>query len=142
MRILIIDRQSKTCQSRRTELNTWYQTSLVREAANACEALHLLEKFQPDMILVDVRVPDCNGLEAIHQIKAEYQSFLVIVLSLNPYLKAKSLSAGADAFVIKNDLPEILWEALSARQCARELTAGHRVRIQNEKEAYTVGRTV
>lgn len=137
MRILIIDRQSRACQSRKAEFNTWYQTSVVRQAANACEALHLLEEFEPDMILVDVRVPDSRGLKAIHLIKAEYQSFLVIVLSLDPYLKTKALSAGADAFVIKNDVPETLWDALTERLCDLELKAGHLVRIQNEKDAYT-----
>jgi two-component system, NarL family, response regulator YdfI len=129
MRILIIDRLSKACQSRKTELDTWYQTSVVREAANACEALHLLEEFQPDIILVDVRMPDSEGLKAIHLIKARFKAFQVLVLSLDPNLKAKALSMGADAFIGKNDPPETLWEAFTERLCDLELKAGHLVRI-------------
>ncbi len=136
MRILIIDRLSKACQSRKAELNTWYQTSVVREAANACEALHLLEEFEPDMILVDVRMPDSHGLKAIHLIKARFPSFQVLVLSLDPILKAKAFSAGADAFVSKNDPPETLWEAITERLCDLELKPGHLVRIQNGKDTY------
>ena len=136
MRILIIDRLSKACQSRKAELNTWYQTRVVREAANACEALHLLEEFQPDIILVDVRMPESHGLKSIRLIKARFPSFQVLVLSLDPILKAKALSAGADAFVSKNDPPETLWEAFTERLCDMELKAGHLVRIQNRKDAY------
>jgi YesN/AraC family two-component response regulator len=56
MRILIIDRISKACQGRKAELVTWYKTNVVHEASNACEALHLLKEFQPDIFLVDVRM--------------------------------------------------------------------------------------
>lgn len=136
MRILIIDRLSKACQSRKAQLNTWYQTSVVREAANACEALHLLEEFQPDIILVDVRVADNHGLKAIHLIKVKFKAFQVLVLSLDPNLKAKALSAGADAFVSKNDPPETLWEAFAEGLCDMELKSGHLVVIQNGKDAY------
>jgi DNA-binding NarL/FixJ family response regulator len=135
MRILIIDRQSRACQSRKAEFNTWYQTSVVRQAANACEALHLLEEFEPDMILVDVRMPDSRGLKAIHLIKAKYKAFQVFVLSLDPNLKEKALSAGADAFVSKNDPPETLWEAFTERLCDLEPKAGHLVRIQNGQDS-------
>jgi DNA-binding NarL/FixJ family response regulator len=129
MRILIIDRLSKACQGRKARLNTWFQSSLVREAANACEALHLMEELQPDIILVDVRLPDSCGLKAIQLIKTKYKAFQVLVLSLDPNLKEKALSAGADAFVSKNDPPGTLWEALTERLCDLDLKAGHLVRI-------------
>ena len=138
MRILMIDRLSKACQSRKAELNTWYQTSVVREAANACEALHLLEEFEPDMILVDLRIPDSHGLKAIQLIKAKIPSFQVLVLSLDPNLKAKALSAGADAFVSKNDPPETLWDAITGGLCGLELKHGHLFQIQNGKDALAI----
>jgi DNA-binding NarL/FixJ family response regulator len=130
MRILIIDRQSKACQSRKAGLNSWYQTSMVRKAANSCEALHLLEEFQPEFFLADVRMPDKHGLQAIQLIKARIPSLQVLVLSLDPNLKANALSAGADAFVSKNDPPEMLWDAITAGLCSLELKAGHLVQIQ------------
>jgi DNA-binding NarL/FixJ family response regulator len=106
----------------------------LHEAANACEALHLLEEFEPDMIRVDVRMPDSRDLKAIHLIKAKYKAFQVLVLSLDPNLKEKALSAGADASVSKNDPPETLWEAFTEKLCNLELKTGHLVRIQNGQE--------
>jgi hypothetical protein len=41
MRIFIIERLSRACQSRKTELDTWFQIQAIHEAVNACEALHL-----------------------------------------------------------------------------------------------------
>jgi DNA-binding NarL/FixJ family response regulator len=137
MRILVIDRLSRACQSRQTELYTWYQTSLVREAANVCEALHLLEEFQPELFLVDVRIPVKHGLKAIQLIKVKIPSLQVLVLSLDPNLKASALSVGADSFVSKNDPPEMLWGAITAGICDLEKKHGHLVQIQNEKAVHT-----
>jgi DNA-binding NarL/FixJ family response regulator len=139
MRILVIDTRSQACQSRKALLDACYQNSMVRQAANACEALHLLEEFLPEIILVDVRMPDSHGLKAIRLIKAEFQSLLILVLSLDHNLKNKAISAGADAFVSKNDPPERLLEAFTLAQCQVELKRGHLVQIPKRKNAYAAG---
>ena len=133
MRILVIDRLSRACQSRKTELAARYQASVVRKAANVCEALHLLEEFLPELFLVDVRMPDEHGLQAIQLIKARIPSLQVLVLSLDPNLKASALAAGADAFISKNDPPEMLMEAIHEGLCRLEMKTGHLVEIQNER---------
>jgi len=133
MRILVIDRLSRACQSRKTELAARYQASVVRKAANVCEALHLLEEFLPELFLVDVRMPDEHGLQAIQLIKARIPSLQVLVLSLDPNLKASALAAGADAFISKNDPPEMLMEAIHEGLCGLEMKTGHLVEIQNER---------
>ncbi|HVM70440.1 MAG TPA: response regulator transcription factor [Anaerolineales bacterium] len=129
MRILVIDRLSRACQSRKTELDARYQASVFRKAGNACEALHLLEKFLPELFLVDVRMPNDHGLQAIQLIKARIPSLQVLVLSLDPNLKASALTAGADAFISKNDPPEMLMEAIHEGLCGLEMKAGHLVEI-------------
>jgi DNA-binding NarL/FixJ family response regulator len=117
MRILIIDRQSQACRCLKDLLEKWPQISALREAANGCEALHLLEDYQPEIFLADVRTPDLNGLNAIQLIKAKYHSFVVIDLAMEPELKAEALTSGADAFISKSDPPEKLMEVLAYVLC-------------------------
>lgn len=112
MRILIIDRQPQTRQSLKALLDDWDQISEIREAADVCQALHKLEKLQPETFLMDARVPDDNGLKAIRLIKTRFPSLTIIVFSMNPFLKAEALAAGADAFISKSDTPEKLQETL------------------------------
>ena len=120
MRILVICRQTQAGQSVKNLRDTWQQHGLIREAASVCEALHLLEEFLPQLILLDVRIPDRKGLGAILSVKAENQSIAIIVLSMHPDLEAEALATGADAFIGKNDPPEKLMEALVAGLCVNK----------------------
>ncbi|TRZ50936.1 DNA-binding response regulator [bacterium] len=120
MRILIINKQPRARQRIKALLDAWYQIVEIREAASVCEALHLLEGFLPHAILMDVRIPKRDGLEAIRFIKANYQMVKIIALSLDPDFKAEVLDAGADAFVNKSDPPEKLRETL--RNVLRDMT--------------------
>jgi two-component system, NarL family, nitrate/nitrite response regulator NarL len=112
MRILIIDKHPRARQNLKSLLNTWFQYRSIREATNVSEALHLMEEFQPQSFLADVRIPEKRGLEAIRSIKAKNQSIKTIVISMNPGLEAEALKAGTDAFVSKNASPQELREAL------------------------------
>lgn len=112
MRVLIVDNQPRARQNLRALLGAWHQIGELRAAAYVCEALHGLEKLQPETFLMDARVPDNCGLKAIQLIKPEYRSFTIIVFSMNPVLKAKAIAAGADAFISKSDYPEKLRETL------------------------------
>jgi DNA-binding NarL/FixJ family response regulator len=135
MRILIIDPRFQVYQGGSALLDGCYHNSVVRQAVNACEALHFLEELLPEIILVDARMPDIHGLKAIRLIKAEFQSFLILVLSLDQGLKNKAISAGADAFVSKSDPPERLLEAFDLVLCQVGLKRGHWVRMSKEKTA-------
>ena len=112
LRVLIVDNQPRARQSMKALLDAWHQVEEVREAANGIEAVQLAEEFQPDIVLIDVRMPRMNGLEATRRIKASRPQIKVIVLSIYPEFKSEALSAGADSFVSKNDLPNILRETL------------------------------
>lgn len=113
MRVLIVDNQARARQSMRALLDAWHQNEEVREAANGIEAVQLAEGFQPDIILMDARMPGMNGLEATRLIKATRPQIKIIMLSMYPELKAEALSAGADAFVSKSDLPDELRKTLN-----------------------------
>ena len=112
MRILIVDNQSRARQSLQALLNTWYPNAEVREAANGLEAVQLAEEFTPHLILMDARMPSLNGIEATKLIRQKKPQITIIVLSMYSEFETQALSAGADAFINKSDLPERLRETL------------------------------
>jgi CheY-like chemotaxis protein len=112
MRILVVDNQPRARQSMTALLGAWYPSVEVREAADGYEAIRLVKEFQPDVILMDGRMPRMSGLEAARQIKAVSPMIKIIVLSMYPDLLAEALEAGADAFVSKSEPPEKIRETL------------------------------
>jgi len=112
LRILIVDNQVRARTSMKALLDAWYEFEEVREAANGIEAVQLAEEFQPDVILMDGRMPGINGFDATRLIKARWPQIKIILLSMYPEFKEEALSAGADSFVSKSDPPEILREIL------------------------------
>jgi DNA-binding NarL/FixJ family response regulator len=113
MRVLIADNQPRARHSMRALLSAWYQMEEIREAMDGWEAVRLTEDFQPDLILMDARMPKMSGLEAIRLIRAKSPHIKIIVLSMYPDVKAEALEAGADAFVSKSDPLDKLRKTLS-----------------------------
>ena len=85
----------------------------IHEAVNGAEALALVEEFQPDIILMDARLPVMSGLEATRQIKAKYPQIKIIVMSVFLDYQTLAKEAGADGFVSKGDFPEELRRILT-----------------------------
>jgi YesN/AraC family two-component response regulator len=112
-RVLIVDDEPRARQSMKALLSAWYRLEELREAANGTEAVDLADEFQPDLILMDARMPKMNGLEALRRIKAKWPQIRIIVLSMYPDFKTEALAAGADAFINKSDPPEKLRKTLA-----------------------------
>jgi CheY-like chemotaxis protein len=136
MRILLVDNQYQARQCLKAILDSWDRILETRKDANVCEALNIFEEFQPNAILMDVRMPRRGGLEAIRLIRKNYQSIKIIVLSVDPDIKGKILAAGADAFVSKSDPPEKLRQAL--RDILRDIDfkPRHHNQVQKGRQAY------
>ena len=94
-------------------LGAWYPAAQVDEAANGIEAVTRVNELQPDLVLMDVRMPKMDGLEALRVIKAKQRQVRVIVLSIYPDYEAEAMAAGAEAFVSKSDPPEKLRKTLA-----------------------------
>jgi len=114
MQILIVDDQPRARQSLKALLATWPQVKEIREAANGQEAVRLVEESRPDVVLMDARMPEMDGLEATRLIKARWPQVKVIVLSMYADYRTDALAAGADAFVSKGEPPERLLATLTA----------------------------
>jgi CheY-like chemotaxis protein len=112
--ILIVDDQPRARKSLKALLSTWARVLEMREAGDGREALRLVEQFQPDLVLMDVRMPEVDGLEATRQIKARWPKVKVVVLSMYVENQDEALAAGADAFVGKGEATDALLGVLAA----------------------------
>jgi DNA-binding NarL/FixJ family response regulator len=75
------------------------------EAGNAAEAMGVIRKLHPDMAIVDLSLPGANGIELIKNIRAEFPSLPILVLSMHDesLYALRALRAGADGYVMKHE---------------------------------------
>ena len=84
------------------------------EACNGLEAVQLFRQLRPDIVLMDLRMPEMDGIQALAVIRAEFPSARVIVLTVyddEEYI-ARSVRAGAKAFLLKSGPREELLDAV------------------------------
>jgi CheY-like chemotaxis protein len=112
--ILIVDDQPRARQSLRALLSTWPYAAEIREAVDGLEAVQLVEERQPDIVLMDVRMPEMDGMQATQLIKARWPQVTVVVLTMYSEYEAEAKAAGADAFVVKAEPADGLLAALLA----------------------------
>ncbi len=118
LRILIVDDQQRARRSLLALLATRFQLAATCEAANGVDAIRCVEECKPDVVLMDARMPEMDGIEATRIIKAKSEDTPVIVLSMYLEYQESALAAGANAFISKGDPPERLLEALTKASCS------------------------
>ncbi len=89
---------------------------IVAEAANAKEAVKMAEQHKPDVILLDIRMPDGDGLETIVKLRAKAPDSRVVMLSTydNPTYIARAVALGANDYVLKSSNREDLITTIEA----------------------------
>jgi YesN/AraC family two-component response regulator len=112
VRVLIVDDRLRSREGLRALLATSPEIEVVGEAANGQEALRLVEEHQPDVVLMDIRMPGMNGLEATRHIKSSRPKVQVIALTLYTTYRSSALTAGAAAFLVKGIAPGKLLETI------------------------------
>ena len=120
IRVLVVDDRPRTRQSLKTLLATCPQVKEIKEAALAREAVREMQESPSDVVLMDVRMPEMNGLQATQLIKATWPQVKVIVLTLYAEYAAEAQAAGADAFVCKGEPTEKLLTALTEVTSVRQ----------------------
>jgi DNA-binding NarL/FixJ family response regulator len=87
---------------------------IVGQAANGRQALLLCSRHRPDLVLMDVRMPEMDGLAATKEIKQRYPQISVIMLTMheNPDYLLEALKAGAAGYVLKDAAREEIIEAV------------------------------
>lgn len=112
--MLVADDQAMVRSGFRMLLGGEPDIEVVAEAGNGLEAVQKAARFDPTVVLMDIRMPDVDGLEATRQIVAADPSARVLILTtfdLDEYVY-EALRAGASGFVLKDDPPEQLIAAV------------------------------
>jgi two-component system, NarL family, response regulator DevR len=115
-RILLVDDHAIVRLGLMTLLNDQPDMEVVAEASTAAEAVRAVEKFQPDVVLMDVRLPGEGGIEATRQITARFSKSRVVMLTsfADDDLVMRAISAGAMGYVLKQVGNEELLRAIQA----------------------------
>lgn len=95
--------------------------AVVGEAGDGLELLELLKEVRPDLIILDISMPNLRGLEATEEIKKHYPQIKVLLLTMHKQksLVQLGLQAGADGFLLKDDVDAELFRALEALKQGR-----------------------
>jgi DNA-binding NarL/FixJ family response regulator len=119
IRVALIEDHDLTRVGIRTALQQRQEIEVVGEAANANEGLHLLEKLHPDIAIVDIGLPDKDGIELTKLIKASQEAgegpntkVLILTLRDNKEAVLAAFAAGADSYCMKDISFDNLLEAL------------------------------
>lgn len=89
---------------------------VVSEAANGTECLEKLENYAPDILLLDISMPEKNGLEVLNEIKKKEYDIKVLILTMHNELAylMKAVDIGADGYILKDSRSDELKRAIQA----------------------------
>lgn len=114
IRVAVVDDQALVRAGLRLILESEPDIDVVGEAADGADAVELARRARPDVVLMDVRMPVLDGIEATARIQADHIECRVVILTtfdLDEYVYA-ALRAGASGFLLKDTPPERLVEAV------------------------------
>lgn len=115
IRVLMADDHPVVRGGIRTLLETSDLIDVVGEAGSGREALQMVDDLQPDILLLDMEMPDMSGVEVSRQLKKKRAGVKVLVLSAynDPQYIRSVLSNGAAGYLTKDEAPEFILEAIN-----------------------------
>jgi two-component system response regulator DevR len=145
IRLAIIDDHEMVREGLKAILVTEPDFSIVGEAANAEQALELIERLRPEIALLDVRLPGVSGIEVCRIVTEQYPETAIIILTsyTDEQLIAQCIQAGAKGFILKDverfDLKRAIRAvargeaAIDTKAAAAVLAQLRRVTLQKEE---------
>lgn len=121
LRVMLADDHAILRTGVRALVETTGRIEIVGEAADGREAVRLAEALSPDVLVIDIAMPNMNGIEAIRQLKRTRPKIGVIVLSVHgePEYIVEALRAGALGYLLKVSAFEDLLKAIDAVAAGR-----------------------
>ena len=120
VKVLIVDDQQMFREGIRHRLAQEADISVLGEAASGEEALAMISRTKPDVIILDIRLPNMSGIEVARQVRQQWPDVKILVLSgydFDQYVRAAA-RVGIDGYVLKDAPQDVLVKAL------REILAG------------------
>jgi DNA-binding NarL/FixJ family response regulator len=114
LRILLVDDHALFRKGVASLLESRQDMQVVGEAGDGCEAIARARELTPDIILMDIAMPGCNGLQATWQIKREMPHVKIIMLTVSDYDRDlfAAIKNGAQGYLLKNLEPYKLFDML------------------------------
>ena len=124
IRVLIADDQSLVRAGFRLVLENHEDIEVVGEAANGEQAVHGVARLEPDVVLMDIRMPELDGIAATRQITERHAARVLVLTTydLDEYVY-DALQAGASGFLLKDTPPAQLTEGIRAVASGEALLA-------------------
>ncbi len=116
IRIVIVDDQHIVREGLKMILSLHDDIEIIGEAVNGTELLNVLKAVKPDAIIMDIRMPDMNGIEATLEVKKVFPGIKIIILTTfqeDEYIFG-SLKSGADGYVLKDSGSDAIVNAIYA----------------------------
>jgi DNA-binding NarL/FixJ family response regulator len=116
LRLLVVDDHEVVREGLVALLSRREEFQVVAEAGTVAEALGAVRRFEPDLVIMDVRLPDGSGIEACREIRAELPAIRVVMLTSYPDEEAvlSAILAGASGYLLKQIRGRDLVTALEA----------------------------
>ncbi len=114
MKVLLVDDQILFRKGVRALLEAEEDLEIVSEASNGNEALDKVKAFRPGIVLMDIHMPVCDGIQATRMIKEAHPDVKVVILTVSDEDDDlfEAIKAGAEGYLLKNLRPEELVQML------------------------------
>ncbi len=114
IRVVVADDHFIVREGLRLILETGQGIELIGDAADGASAVRLVGEAQPDVVLMDLRMPGLDGLQAIERIRAQWPHIAVVILTIynEDTLMIQGLQAGASGYLLKDTSRETLLDAI------------------------------
>ncbi len=121
LKIFIVDDHEFFRNGLKMVINRMKYAKVIGEASNGKEFLEAISKQEPDIVLIDIQMPQMNGIEATRLALEEFPDLKIVALTMfddEEYIQSM-IDAGAKGFLLKNITKEILDQALQAIQSGK-----------------------
>jgi DNA-binding NarL/FixJ family response regulator len=121
IRIVLADDHQVVRKGFKALLSAEPDFSVIGEAGEGLEALNLVERLQPEIVVLDLMMSGINGLEVTRQLSKKSPKTSVVILSMhsNEAYVLEALRSGAKAYILKESSPEELIKAIREVSCGR-----------------------
>ena len=143
MRVLIADDHRLMVEGTKQALERAGGFEVVGEAVNGVQVLPLVRRLKPELVLLDLRMPQMDGLTCLAKIKKEFPDIRVAILSVSqdPELIQTALKRGANAYIVKSIDPDDLAAALRQALDGNVFTTAGLTEDPGERAARDAGLT-
>ncbi|MBQ2076072.1 MAG: response regulator transcription factor [Bacteroidales bacterium] len=114
MKIAIVDDHPLFLMGTRMAMMPFYDLNLIRTFSSGKEFLESLPSFMPDVVLLDIIMPEMNGLQVTERLRAEYQNIKILILSAETDEETilKAVDIGVNGFISKASQPNDIYNAI------------------------------